>query len=343
MLAPNASFCKRFQVCSIPVLVQSTQSLDWLEDDFAYFTAVKPIATQTIVLNIKPLAMAQPPELSASHVYSQCVVFNSGSQSWIDYHGSAWLHRHNATQATLYADDKDLTQELSYLFLQSVLGQLLEQRGLFRVHCLSFTFNGQGVLFLTPSGGGKSSLTLGLLDQSEVQLLGDDICLVDTKGNLWPYPMRFSFSPSTILPAHLESKTVLWSRRQFGQKKLLPIAALPRPPSPGLQAIAPAFLIIAERWTKRSQAKAEKISKFNVIPTLLRELVVGIGLPQVAELVLTQGFLKNLQLCQIAFKRLLVACVLLSRSDCIKLKMSHNHKDNAQELLSALRNLTIKR
>jgi hypothetical protein len=74
----------------------------------------------------------------------------------------------------VYGTDLDLVHEIAYHFILSTAGQHLNSRGLHRVHALGVAYRERGILFLAPSGGGKSTMALELLRRPGFTLLGED-------------------------------------------------------------------------------------------------------------------------------------------------------------------------
>ncbi len=274
-------------------------------------------------------------------MHSDYVVYQNPKKNkrWIDYHGEALLcvtDKKGSTSATLWCSNEHLAHELSYLYLLSKIGFFLDSKGLHRVHALGIHQHHLGALILIPSGGGKSSLALELLEKNNLTLLSDDSPLVDRKGNLHPFPMRIAFRHNTKLPVNLEKNAGYMERRKYGGKKLVSMAQLPHPPTRTNTTIKPKLLVIAERHGSKKYPKFRSLSKLQALQYLLRDMVVGLGLPQLAELILTKGLWTLPLLVPTAASRALAAARLIAKSDCVVLELSTDKKENAALLYKKL-------
>jgi len=276
------------------------------------------------------------PDKAAKEIHSEYVVYEDKNKSgekirWIDYHGKALLktkEKKYSSEAILWCNDPSLTHELAYLYLLSRIGVFLDKKGLHRIHALGFQNKKSGALVLIPSGGGKSSLALELLQNKDISLLSDDSPLIDRKGRLYPFPLRLAFTSHASMPDNLEQKTGRMERRKYGVKKLLSIKDLPNPPASN--ASEPKFLFLAERHGSKKIPRLRRLHKYEAIHALLRDMVVGLGLPQLAELVLTKGIWSLPSLIPTASSRTLAAANLVQKCQCYALELSHNSQANAE-------------
>lgn len=69
---------------------------------------------------------------------------------------------------------------------------------------------------------------------------------------------------------------------------------------------------------------------------MLRDLVVGLGIPQVAELVLTRGALSLPGLAPTAASRLAAASAFLGRARTFRMDLSRDSQKNARFLMERL-------
>jgi len=183
--------------------------------------------------------------------------------SWVDeghvrhvrYPG-VWVHYDYAAQAgVVEGEDLDAVHERLYLTALSRVGEALDRRGLHRVHGL-----GVGdTLILLPPGGGKSTLAARL----DLPLLSEDTPLLDRAGFLHPFPFRLGL----------------------------------RDPHPEGRRVGSKWLVQSERWA-REPVRCRQVlvgartsgtpclSPVLALPYLVRDCVVGYGVPQVAELFL---------------------------------------------------------
>jgi hypothetical protein len=336
---------KRFRLHSIAVELRGKGS-ERIGQDFDFFTDRpseeddEPYSV-TLELVARSPARGDLPAVVATRVFPDCVLYRDGPRLSYEYGGRAVLQvtRDSTTSfGQLICDDEDLAHELGYLYLQSEIGRFLDDQGLHRVHALGLALpSGRCALVLLPSGGGKSTLALEALKNENVRLLSDDTPLVDRFGNVHPYPLRLSFREDAPLPEAWRAKSVRFPRRKHGTKVLIPTSALPRHslPRPG-DKFKPGFLIVGRRHGRRDEPHLERLPRWKGMGPMLRDLVVGLGIPQVAELVLTDGALSLPGLAPTAASRLAAASAFLARSKPYRFDLSRDAAVNARFLLEAL-------
>lgn len=343
---------KRFRLHSIAVELRGKGSESLLRD-FDFF-ADRPMENEenerySVALEMVPRAPRHGdlPELAAERVFPDCVLYTDASgHLYYEYAGAVLkvTRGENSSFAQLISSEPALAQEVGYLYLQSELGRFLDHQGLHRVHALGLALpDGSSALVLLPSGGGKSTLALEALQSGGCQLLSDDSPLVDRFGNVHPFPLRLSFRPDSKLPKEWRAKATVFERRRHGEKLLVPTSALPSHclPRPE-EKFRPGFLILGKRHGNRKEPSLEKIPRWKSISPLVRDLVVGLGIPQVAELVLTRGARSLPGLAPTAASRAAAAAAFLARSQSYRLDLSRDTELNARFLIDQLSSGTLK-
>ncbi len=343
-LAPVNS--KRFRLHGIGVELRGKGSESLLRD-FDFF-ADRPRETEeaenySVSLEMVPRAprAGDLPDRAADRVFPDCVLFDEqAGKLFYEYSGAVLqvIRTPNSSYGQLISENSVLAQEIGYLFLQSEIGRFLDEQGLHRVHALGLALpNGSSALVLLPSGGGKSTLALEALQRGGCQLLSDDSPLVDRFGNVHPYPLRLSFRPDAKLPQAWRDKATVFERRKHGEKLLVPTSALPSHslPRPG-EKFRPGYLIVARRHGNRKEPRLEKLAKWKSSGPLLRDLVVGLGIPQVAELILTKGARSLPGLAPTAASRMAAASAFLLRSRSLRFELSRDVEENARYLIEEL-------
>lgn len=108
--------------------------------------------------------------------------------------------------------------EIVYLFIHSRVGELLDKKGIHRIHACSFSFENNIYVVMLPQGGGKSTLLMGLLKDERIKLISDDTPLCDRKGDILPFPIRIGVN-NDIDTGYIPDEYILtFNRRKFGQK-----------------------------------------------------------------------------------------------------------------------------
>ena len=327
---PQASF----SIAGIKVSAFSADDnlISEFRQDFALLASAAPTAESDIRLRIK---LAQPP-LAVKRAQERLFPFKNGlrlrdfgDRRLIAYpEGACLLYDYRKECGLLWTEHYHLARELSYLCALSRAGFLLDLKGLHRVHAAALMLNGRTALICGPPGGGKSTLALLLALDYNAALYSDDFPLANAGGEIVAFPARPAIGEDNYLSTrNLPARTM--KRREYGKKLLLE--------QPGIQPPEPAqadFLILL---SKRRAEKAEltPACKMAGLAALLKNLVLGLGLPQIAELLLSFSPRQNLRLAKIAFLRALTAWRLAGRAHCYKLTGSASPEEAAR-LLSEL-------
>jgi len=344
MVALDPRKSKRFYLHSIAVELHGSAALR-LARDFDFFTdrpgKEEEAAPYSVTLETQDGDPSQVklPSRAADQVFSDCVLYREKNRLYYEYGGAVLVveREENFSYGKVTSKNPHLADEIGYLYLQSEIGRFLDKQGLHRVHALGLGLpNGEAALVMLPSGGGKSTLALELLRAGGCMLLSDDTPLVDRFGNLLPYPLRLSFRADANLPPDWRAAAQTFERRRHGAKLLVPTSALPARllPRP-TDKFRPAYLVVGERHGNLSQPKMSALPRWRGGITLFRDMVVGLGVPQVAELILTRGILSLPGLAPTGASRTAAAGALLARSRTYRLELSRDHAANARALLSA--------
>jgi hypothetical protein len=137
------------------------------------------------------------PELAARVQTPRNHCHTDGDLTYLDYFGSALaVYDRSRNYLTVESVDTHRLHEITYLSILSRVGELLERRGLHRLHALAVGRHGETALFMMDSGGGKSTHGLGFLRSSDrYELISEDSPLTDRRGRVHTFPLRFGVLP----------------------------------------------------------------------------------------------------------------------------------------------------
>ncbi|MCB9594807.1 MAG: hypothetical protein H6719_18950 [Sandaracinaceae bacterium] len=279
----------------------------------------------------------RPPALERRMVADQVVerglVYNRGDTVFVDHHGvSGSVYDYAAERGTIYAEEPADFVEQGYLMIHSRLGPHLERRGFVRLHACGFVVDGQAGLALAPSGGGKSRLAVALLRHDpSVSLLGDDMVLLDRLGRALPFPHPIGVSDPSVGEGLGEVRR--FQRRAHGDKWLIGGAPLLARHAAGRFPVAMVALLT------RASAPPTKLTEAPpgaLWAALWRDAVVGLGLPQVIEMVARRGAQDLVAMTPSVLRRARSAAALASRAQARRLE-SHDPSEAAGLLLDGLR------
>ena len=325
-----------FTIAGISVSASSADEkvVSEFRQDFALLATAAPAAESDINLRI---TLAQPP-LAVKRTLDRLFPFKNGlrlrdfgDRRLISYpEGACLLYNYRKECGFLWTEHYHLARELSYLCALSRSGFLLDLKGLHRVHAAAVRLNGRTALICGPSGVGKSTLALLLAMDHTAALYSDDFPLANAGGAIFAFPARPAIGEDNYLSARsLPARTM--ERRKYGKKLLLE--------QPGTQIPEPAQIDFLILLSKRHAATAElaPACKMAGQATLLKNLVLGLGLPQIVELLLSFSPRQNLRLLKIAFLRALTAWRLAGRARCYRLTGSTSPEEAARLLAELLK------
>ncbi|HEX4049198.1 MAG TPA: hypothetical protein VH309_15230 [Elusimicrobiota bacterium] len=231
----------------------------------------------------------------------------------IRYDDGAWARwDYRARSGTIHASARERLRELAYLAALSRAGEELDRRGLHRVHALGVSGPAGAGLVLLPSGGGKSTLALELLRRRSLGLLSDECPLVSSDGVVRPFLLRLALRPGADVSGLPPGSLRRFQRRGYEEKRLLDAAALGA--EPGVAAPLRWLLVGSP---SQGEPRLEPLSRAGALAALVRSLVVGVGLPQMAEYMARA----EPALGAIAASRLRAACVLAGRARLARFRL----------------------
>jgi hypothetical protein len=302
--------------------------------DWKYFDrAEETAAALEIRLQRTPPPFDSVPDLRASLITPRNVCFRGDGVDYLDYFGRglAVINRESAT-VDAYAEDPHLLREITYLFLLSTVGQHVDTLGRHRIHALGLNFRGHGLLLMLPSGGGKSTMALQLLQRTDIRMLSEDTPLVDARGMLYPFPLRLGIRPGNEPPSiptrHMETVR----RMEFGPKTLIDLDYFDAPVSEPCPARA---LLVGARSSGRD-ASIEPIPRRQAWRDLVSNLVVGVGVYQGIEFVLQSSWLELSRKAPQGFARLRAGRQLLRRAQPYRFVLGRDSDKNLRCLESFL-------
>jgi hypothetical protein len=321
---------------SIVVRSRSAQVISWLRFDFSYFLSDDEESATDVVFTVlieSPDNYAIPP-LDQSMLTPYWVCFEKGCIKYVDYQGKALLiYDYSTEHGTVYCEEPAVAYERLYLAVLSRVGEKMDLGGKHRVHALGITFSGKGCLFLMPAGGGKSTLALSLLRDERVKLVSEDSPLINRAGGLLPFPFRMGITNGENTESIPEPFKRDVTRMYGGTKVLVDINWLRGRIQGG--KVRNSFIFCGRRTTA-SSPRLVPVSRVEAFKALLKDCVLGVGLPQVIELFLRSGCRAFLEKGLIASSRLVAAVALSFRSQAFILYLCSDREKNAQLVLSFL-------
>ena len=325
-----------FHGVSVRVEAADAMILEWLEFDFSAF---KEMAEGDVDVDVSVDLVEPPvskiPAVQASMHSPEYVCFDEGAVRYVDYFGKALaIHDRRTEQIRIYGEDREFVFEKLYLTILSRVGELLDRRGIHRVHALGLSTKRGASLVLLPMHGGKSTLGLSMIGKDSVQLLSDDTPLITRDGKVLPFLVRLGVrkgdEPDSISPEFFRD----FRRVNREPKTLISVNALGDNLARG-ESYNPGLLIVG-RWTGAEEPSVKQIGTLSALRALTRDCVFGLGLPQVVEFFLQSTLRDTFGKAFIAASRMYASLMLASRSECYQVSLSRNLELNQRALLNLL-------
>jgi len=324
-----------FNVYGLAIELRSASAslVEEVRRDFAYFRA--PLGEQPVRIEVHcvPPPYEELPPVPASFFTPRNACFRNKQVSYIDYFGQGLaVFKRQEKHCVVYGTDPDLVHEIVYLFILSTVGQYLDSQGIHRVHALGVSYRQQGILLLLPSGGGKSTMALTLLHEPGFFLLSEDTPLIDRHGRILPFPLRLGVRPEqqpAVPPQYL--RTV--RRMEFDPKTLIDLEYFQERVG---QPVDPRFLLVGKR-NLGDISEIVPLARSRALKTLVKDMVVGLGIYQGMEFLLERGVWEVLSKGGVAASRLYNSLRLLARATPYQFVLGRNVERNRQTLLEFLR------
>ena len=253
------------------------------------------------------------------------VVYQDGRRKIVDYFGRVVAVLEPESKRVFFqGNDLSITHEAVYQYVVSAVGEHLERIGLPRLHGLALSGRQGAVVVMLPSGGGKTTLGMRALKDGGVKLLSEDSALIDRDGRLHPFPLRIGVNATDaakLPPGHVRRI----ERMELHPKFALEIAAfadqIERQPQPL------AHIVIGRR-SLGTRATLERLPRRAAVPTLFREVVVGVGIYQGMEWLLQHGMRDVFQQMRPALTRSRCSLAGLRRAQVWRLTVGRDHEQN---------------
>lgn len=293
----------------------------------------RPSVTVTAVESEPPYSSF--PSASSSFSTPRNIVFTRGDTKIIDYFGKGVvIADDNGRKHTIYGTDPDFLQESFYLLVLSLLGQHCDEKGILRIHALTFSLNDTAVIFSAQSGGGKSTMAFSVLEKEGFRLISDDEALVDSGGSVLPLPIRMGTLDEARISSIPPEYVYRIDRMEFGGKYFIDIDywedKLER------RLLRKKILFSAKRLIN-GNPYIEKSSRFETLKSLMSAAVIGLGLYQGMEFVFNNSPGEIFSRVPVFGRRLYAALKLTATAESYKIFLGRDHSENINVLEEFLR------
>jgi hypothetical protein len=287
---------------------------------FRYFlvTTGKPAVVVTVESIDPPYAAF--PRLPAAFSTPRNVVYAGDGVRIVDYFGRGAVVQDGGGYR-IYGTDRNLVREIFYLLVLSLLGQYCDRAGMLRVHALAVSRNDRAFLFTMPPGSGKSTLALALLRTGHVRYISDDDPLFDRQGRILTFPRALGLLDRSSLEGIPDTSIFRVDRMEFGTKYFVDVSEwADRIESRPLTDI----VVVAARRVLNGEPRVEPMSRLRLFRTLWRDAVIGIGLYQGLEFLVTRPVRELAAKAPVLVRRLRLAAMLARRSRSYELVITRD-------------------
>jgi hypothetical protein len=324
----HSSVFLNFHDVMVEVLADDDVCRSQVRDDFSFFLAdEKENVDITITISLtEPPYHQLPDKTYLRRETKDAKVSEANGKRYLDSFGDALvIWSFSDEKIEIFSADRKLLREKAYLMIMSRVGNQLDLRGLHRIHAMGVSFQGRAVICAMAMGGGKSTLTLGLMEHAGFYLLSDEVPLVSSKGDLRGFPIRLGVREDAKLDIP-DRYISYFERTRYPSKRLIDASYFKgRVADNSL----PGIFLVGQRIGAAKPAihRASALKAFRV---LLEMSIRARGVPELLEYVLRiqpralfgQGF--------IYWSRFKACIALIRRSDCYTLELSNNPKANAE-------------
>ncbi|MDH3691713.1 MAG: hypothetical protein OEU36_19900 [Gammaproteobacteria bacterium] len=319
--------------CGFRVSGGSSSAVEMVASDFQFFRRERvddPIEVE--LLSEEPPYEEAPDGVATTYTPRNISLTENGC-TYVDYSGRAlgiWDRGRRVFR--IYTKDLDIQYEATYLFLLSHIGECLDKRKMHRIHAMAMGVEGRAVLAILPMGGGKSTLSQGLLRYGEFDFLSDDSPLISADGRVHAFPLRLGLLPGSERDIPPEQTRTI-QRMEFGPKVLVNYEYFADRVRPSAD---PGIVFLGRRSLSR-ECRIEPVNMRQRYHSMVVNCVVGLGLFQGLEFLLSHSPIAVAAKAGVAWSRLRNARKLFSRSEVYRLTLGRDQQHNAETVREFVR------
>lgn len=255
-----------------------------LRSDFEYFlvenyTHGPQLKISVDFTDITPLNFI-PKNLRPLFQRHNSITYEENGVRYNDYYGSVLsVFEARKNTARVYGKDLDKLYEVVYLMILSRSGKHGDLKGTHKIHAFAVVKNFTGLICMQPMRGGKSTLFTELMLHHDVEVVSDDTPLINTRGELLPFPLRVSLDK---VPEQLnldEGLFYLMKREFYKAKFSISLKAFKRP----IAAKTNYYIFTEAHRSTHDQPFIKKMSPLKLFRSLFKHMVIGVGLPVIFE------------------------------------------------------------
>ncbi len=307
----------------VRVVSDSNKTIDLIKKDFSHFISENKSPSFFVQARVtSKISNKVPSGLSSVRQNARAITYEKGELRFNDFYGKAVsVLDYSKNTMEIFSANEDYLHELLYLAVLSRETKFHDLKGLHKVHAFGVSKGETALIGMMNMKGGKTTLFSYFLDQDGYDLISDDTPLIDKWGRVRAFPVRIGFEPEShsgkILQSYSE-KAYSFHREEYGEKQLVDLAEFKNNVSSMKKR---SVLFQGVRVHGLGRPEIEKVGRLKMLRCLLKNMVIGIGLPMVLEYYLEGGLKGKIKDIRIILGRLRSALFLLSRSECYFVKL----------------------
>ncbi|MEX0799025.1 MAG: hypothetical protein WD025_06255 [Bacteriovoracaceae bacterium] len=324
----------------IEISCGSQRVLELLKKDFAYFVSAPETPLLKIEAKIESdLSDKIPAGLLAKRQNIRAMSFEQGSVRYNDFYGKAVsIIDYSSNEMLVHAQDENILHEILYLAVLSRETKWHDSRGLHKVHAFGVGKGDTALLGMMNMKGGKTTLFSYFIDVEGYELVSDDTPLVNWKGEVFPFPIRIGFELNSHTRERLEKyrdKSYRFEREEYGPKDLISLSEFKNPVASKKKKV---ILFQGVRVNGINSAEIVKVTRYKMLKYLIKNMVIGVGLPMVLEYYLESSWKDRFRNIKVLLLRSAAALALLSNARCYEVRMGEDPKENFKRVKALLDN-----
>ncbi|MBC77407.1 MAG: hypothetical protein CME64_15490 [Halobacteriovoraceae bacterium] len=320
-----------FHGFTIKVELESEEMANLLIKDFAYFQSQE---TGEVDLSIKAEITEEidekvPTGLATVKQNVRAMTFEKGNLRYNYFYGQAVsIINYRTNVIEVFAKTESYLHEIIYLAILSRETKYHDQNGLHKIHAFGVSKGDTALIGMMNMKGGKTTLFSYFLDEDGYELLSDDTPLINARGEVLPFPIRLGFELNSYTQEKLskyKNKAYRFERVEYGPKDLINILEFKNKVSAPKKKTV---LFQGIRVHRDGHPEVKEIKKLKMLKYLVKNMIVGVGLPMVIEYYLESSFKDKLINIKTILMRSFAALSLLRNSRCYEVYLTNEPQKN---------------
>ncbi len=305
----------------------SPSLMDIMIRPFRRFLCDSGDAAVTVSIHEHDPPYASLPTLRASFSTPRNIVYRGDDMKVIDYFGKGIVVE-TAGESVFHVHSRDhnFLREAFYLMVLSLFGQHCDRNRMLRIHAMALSYRDTAILLPITPGGGKSTMAMAMLERDGIKLISDDEPVLDRHGFIHPFQLRIGVLDGARLKDVPDEYIYAIDRMEFGLKHFIDCEYW----SDRLETRALRKCILFRTYRQlNGTAAISPASKSSVFKTLIRDAVIGIGIYQGLEFIVSHSTLEVFSKIRLAANRTILAARLTRSASTYEMAMSSDVSANA--------------